>query len=358
MFRHRHQHGGRHPLARHIADTEEQVLVADKEVEQVTANSLRGCQQTEEVQILTLREWRELLRKHRLLDVARQFQLTSDRCLGGCGHLQLLHILRQRLLHVFERVVEQAYLIFTVNLGQRRLKVSFGYLPCRDGEVGQRPRQTGDIPTTYQIDAYHREEHEQGHEFHQQVARSVERRHRHHNDHRPSCRSQRGIIHKGVDTIEHQPFVTALASDHILHHLIVLFVSRHPGFLVEILFQELRVVWEGDVRAIMPDNETMGQFRIRQVFICDMPMGMTIIHLIILFLQHLRKDIQSNVNPKDANSFTLKVCDRIGIGTNRSLGTIVVVVRLRPTGLTCLQGFHEPFHLQVVVALTGNLSGY
>ena len=62
-----------------------------------------------------------------------------------------------------------------------------------------------------------------------------------------------------------------------------------------------------DVCAIMPDDIAMSQIRIRQVFNDDMPMGMTVVHLIILFLQHIREDIQTYVNAHDASLSALRV---------------------------------------------------
>ena len=57
--RHRHKEGGWNTLARHVADAEVQLLVADVEVEEVATDTLGRGQRAIDVDIVAFRIWRE-----------------------------------------------------------------------------------------------------------------------------------------------------------------------------------------------------------------------------------------------------------------------------------------------------------
>ena len=154
-FRHRHKQGGRHALARHIADAEEQMLIADMEVEQITAHRLRGCHMTVDVDIMTLREGRVLTGDHRHLNVVGNLQLIINGRLLGSGLLQILHILSERMLHRGKGIAQPAEFILVCNHGQRRVEVTFCHLISR---LGQRTEGFGDL--TDRVAAEQRHHHQ------------------------------------------------------------------------------------------------------------------------------------------------------------------------------------------------------
>ena len=133
-FRHRHKQGSRHALARHIADAEEQMLIADMVVEQIAAHRLRGCHMTVNIDIMTFREWRVLTGNHRHLNVVGNLQLIINGRLLGSGLLQILHILSERMLHRSKGVAQPTEFILVCNHGQRRVEVTFCHLISRLGQ--------------------------------------------------------------------------------------------------------------------------------------------------------------------------------------------------------------------------------
>ena len=90
--RHCHHQGGRDALARHVADTEEEPIVTDIEIIEITSNGLGWCQTAIDINVLTLRIRWEDLRKHRHLNVAGHLQLTLDTSFLLVDALQLLHL--------------------------------------------------------------------------------------------------------------------------------------------------------------------------------------------------------------------------------------------------------------------------
>ena len=128
-----HQRGG-NAFSRYVADAEEELLVAQVEVEEVAANALGRGQLSENVDIVTLGEGREDFGQHGHLDVVGNAQLTLHGGFFRCSLLQLVHIVAQRFLHVLERVAQQSYLVMVLDVGQLHVEVSitdFTYELCQ-----------------------------------------------------------------------------------------------------------------------------------------------------------------------------------------------------------------------------------
>ena len=124
---HSHNQRRRHTLACHIAYTEVEFLVADKEVEEVAAHLLGRNHLAKDIDIGALWERRIDLRQHALLDVAGNLQLLLQSCIRGCGLPKFLDILRKRALHVAKGIAQCIYLA-GLNLGQLNIETSFGHL--------------------------------------------------------------------------------------------------------------------------------------------------------------------------------------------------------------------------------------
>ena len=113
-------------LAGHVADAEEELLVADVEVEEVAADFLGGRQRGVEQHAVLVVAGGELLGEHAHLDVAGNAQVALDGGLLGRGGLELLDVLDERLLHVAEGLAELSDLVDALELGQRGVELSGG----------------------------------------------------------------------------------------------------------------------------------------------------------------------------------------------------------------------------------------
>ena len=122
--RHRHEERGGSTLARHVADAEEQLVVAEIEVEQVATYLLGRCQRGKELHVVAVVLRRELLGQHTHLDVTGNTEVALYRGLLGGGGLQLVDVFHQRLLHIPERLAQLAYLVSTLEVGQHGIKLS------------------------------------------------------------------------------------------------------------------------------------------------------------------------------------------------------------------------------------------
>ena len=65
-----------------VADAEEELLVADEEVEEIATDGLRRCQLSEDIDIVAIGIGGEDLRQHGHLNVAGYLELTLDGCLS------------------------------------------------------------------------------------------------------------------------------------------------------------------------------------------------------------------------------------------------------------------------------------
>ena len=137
---HSHEHRGRNTLTTDIAHAEEELLVTDIEVEEVTTNGSGRCQLAVDINIVALRIWWERLGQHRHLDAMGNVQLALDSCFLGSGGLQFLHILCQRLLHLFEGVAQLVYLVATLHGWQRSFEITLGHIVGRQRQQSDRQR--------------------------------------------------------------------------------------------------------------------------------------------------------------------------------------------------------------------------
>ncbi len=120
-----HDQRGRYALARYVANAEEELIVANEEVEEVASDGLCRCQHAIDIYIGTLRKG---LRQHGHLYVVGNIQLAFDGGFLGCGSLQLVDILCERVLHLFEGVAQQPYLVVALDFGQRSVEFSLCHL--------------------------------------------------------------------------------------------------------------------------------------------------------------------------------------------------------------------------------------
>ena len=116
----RHGEGGRYTLATHITDTEIELVVAYEEIVEVAADSLGGGHRGVDLEIVAFREYGG---HHRQLDVSGDIQLTLDGSLLCRGSFELVDILRERLLHVAEGIVQLTDLVVMLQFWQRVLEV-------------------------------------------------------------------------------------------------------------------------------------------------------------------------------------------------------------------------------------------
>ena len=150
----RHEERGRHTLARHVADAEEELLVAEVEVEEVAAHLLGRSQRGKELHVVAVLPGGELLGQHTHLYLAGDAQVTLYRCFLGRRVLQFLDVSHQRLLHIPERLRQLSYLVDTFEVGQLSVKLSGGYRLGTLGQLSERPQLAGN-------DADEEEEHQQ-----------------------------------------------------------------------------------------------------------------------------------------------------------------------------------------------------
>ena len=82
---HRHQQGSRHSLARYVADTEEETVVANEIVVEVATHIACWCQRSVQVEVCVLLLQQEVIRQHRHLNAPSDFQFPLERRLL-CGN--------------------------------------------------------------------------------------------------------------------------------------------------------------------------------------------------------------------------------------------------------------------------------
>ena len=119
-----HEERSWHTLTRHVANTEEELLIAEIEVEEVATHLLGRRQRGIEHHVVAVVLGGEFLREHAHLYITGNAQVALYRSLLGSGILQLFNISHQRLLHVAERVAQLAYLVNALEVGQRSIKLS------------------------------------------------------------------------------------------------------------------------------------------------------------------------------------------------------------------------------------------
>ena len=91
--RHSHHQGGWDALSRYVADTEEELIVADIEIIEIASNGLGWSQTAVDINVITIWIRWEDLRKHRHLDVAGHLQFTLDTTFLLVDALQFFHLL-------------------------------------------------------------------------------------------------------------------------------------------------------------------------------------------------------------------------------------------------------------------------
>ena len=221
MVNHRHHKRRRYTLSTDITDTEEQLFIADKEVEQVATDAFGRRLRAIQVDIGALGECREFLGNHRHLQLMSHLQLVIDRSLLRRLFFQIFHIRHERLLHGGKRVAQLTYLVFVGDGGQRRFEVAFSHLLSR---VGQKTQRTDDL--TDKGSARQTDDHQSDSSDNQNHERYHERRHhnghfRHHNGHRPVGVFQWRIKHYAPLAIDRDRSTASLQLRHGPNHIAI-----------------------------------------------------------------------------------------------------------------------------------------
>ena len=82
--------------------------------------------------------------QHPHLDVARHVELRLHALVRRGGCLQLLDVVGDGVLHVYEAVVQAQHLVLAGDLGQLGLEVAFGHVQCGNGQFGDGARHAAD----------------------------------------------------------------------------------------------------------------------------------------------------------------------------------------------------------------------
>ena len=102
-----HEQRRRHTLAGNIGDHQAQMIIINQEVIiEVTADFLGRIHGSIDIEVRPVRESREVMRQHALLNILRQGQLGSDSLLFGRYRLDRFHIL-DRLMGLFGKTLGQ-----------------------------------------------------------------------------------------------------------------------------------------------------------------------------------------------------------------------------------------------------------
>ena len=115
-----HHQRGSDALARHITDSEIELVALQSKVVQVsTHNSCRvkHC----------IHKRRKLLDQHSFLDFASQVKVRLIALIDGGGGFQFLNIIDEGVLHGLEAVVQTPHLILTLDFGQLRFQITLGH---------------------------------------------------------------------------------------------------------------------------------------------------------------------------------------------------------------------------------------
>ena len=135
----------RHSFSCHVADNEEELIVLDDEVVEVAAHLLGRSHRGIELKVLPLWKCR---RDHAHLDVMGNLQLALQPFLAGSGGLQVVDMLFQGTLHVFERVPQLQQFVFRMDGRQGSVKIAVGYRHDRLGKLSQWSDHLVDGPRT------------------------------------------------------------------------------------------------------------------------------------------------------------------------------------------------------------------
>ena len=116
-----HEERGRYALAADIADAEVEFVPLKEVAVEVAAHFLGWRHRGIHVETIPLGE---SAGHHTHLDLTGNTQFTINALLGGCGILQLIDIVYQRMLHIAKRLGQVAYLVDTSVVRQVLVELS------------------------------------------------------------------------------------------------------------------------------------------------------------------------------------------------------------------------------------------
>ena len=343
----RHEERGGHTFAADITDTEEEFVVAEEEIKQVAAHRFGRCQRGIDLHIVTVVFSGEHLGQHTHLYAVGNAEVTLDGGILGGRPLQFLDILHERVLHITKRVTQLSYLIRTVEIRQRRFKLSRGDSLRLLRQTAQGVKFAGD-------DANKEIEHQQQTDTDNHNDGAVETRHIAEDvalgaddGHRTASMAE-GLI-------EHQRFLSV--DHHVLHALLTALHSMTQGghrrvgmlnaFGKDRLVEHLRGVRMHEVSTATTDHHTVGVGirlhggdRLCQFVERDVGGDNTVeIPLIILERTAVRGD----------NLITKQVVGRHGSDINIGVG---------PTGPVEQFTHQIPIHVKVLIVVVSFLLGF
>ena len=375
-----HDQRGRHTLARDVADAEEELLVADVEVEEVAAHILGRCQRTVDVDVVALGVGWERLGEHGHLYVVGHPQLVLDGGLRGRRGLQVVDVLGERALHVLERVAQQPYLVVVLDAGQGNVEVTLGHHVGRLCQPAQRTGGPLDDDTSHDARHQQTDGNEHQHDGAQEYARPVEHQSWYGKGYRPVGLFYGFIEHVDVEGLAVEELevggVVFLVQDgarvpgyHLPAGVVVKGVGRLLGAFKVVVADDAAAVGMGNERAVAVDDEVEGEESPSAVFPLDSIVVGTVVDV------RVSVDVDFHVASVVANaSDGIRAEPRQRqVGTENGHRPACMVVdgnqpgykgdgvggveeRLRPIAAVALQCLGEPFGLQVVVVLVADVA--
>ena len=139
-----HDQRGGHALAGNVPDAEIKRVVKDEKIVNVTANGPGRVLLAENIDIVPVREGRVVLGQHRHLDLAGDAQFALHRHPLFGGGRQLVDIVRERMLHIVERIPQLADLVVVPDFRKRGVETALRHLFRKDCQLFQRLRSAAD----------------------------------------------------------------------------------------------------------------------------------------------------------------------------------------------------------------------
>ena len=139
---HSHDQRSGNAFSADIADTEEEFIIPDIKIIQITSDFLCRGHHGTKIDFAAIRERRENLGNNRHLDPPRYLQFPFNTSFGFRCVLQLIHVFLHGLLHRIHRIPEHIQLVLGFDFGEAGVEITAGDAFRCLTELQNRTRQT------------------------------------------------------------------------------------------------------------------------------------------------------------------------------------------------------------------------
>ena len=341
-----HDQRGGHALAGNVPDAEIEGVITDEEIVEVAAHGLGRQQLAQDVDIAAVRESGVFLGQHGHLDLAGDAQFALHRHPLFGGGCQLPDIVRQRMLHVVERVPQPADLVVVLDLGERGIEIALRHLFRRAGQLLQRPGRGTDGTAAEEEGQGEAAGQQEEDELTQDQSGIKHAPDRYDDTHGPG-RGKGGIIDIGLDAVHQRDLLPALAGEHFPADQFIGSGILRAGVIEIVLIQDAGRIGMRQVIAGPAEDEAVR----RPLLVNGRFFKAEITGAQAEPLQLLGQPCQRHVGTEHAHDPASGIFDRQHVGTEHLPGPGLIEIRIGPISMLRLKAFQIPFRLQVIMTL-------